>query len=612
MLDFRNLNTLWASVLVETLYRCGLETAIICPGSRSAPLTVAFAQHPAVEAIPVLDERSASFFALGIAQRTHKPVVLVCTSGTAGANFYPAVIEAKESRVPLIVLTADRPPELRDCNAGQAIDQQKLFGDFPNYYAELAIPETDLLDYLRQKVAQAFQQAIAPVAGAVHLNIPLRDPLAPVIAEDIQASSKSFPEDFFQHLSIQSPAIDQSFPIPSEWHDRKGIIIAGVAAPKHPELYCTAIAQLSQTLGYSVLAEGLSPVRNFASFQPHLITTYDSILRNHDRAAKLAPEIVIRIGAMPISKILRSWLTQVNPEIWIIDETPRSIDPIHGRTQQIYATIEDLKVPLMKGDLGGSPTTEPINQTGATQNPTSIAPDLIPPNSFRGAVPTQGGEASYYLNLWQTAESKLRTHIDQIFTATTNILESKVAWLLPQVLPPNTPIFIANSMPVRDVEYFWPGNDRHIQPFFNRGANGIDGTLSTALGVAHQGKPTVLLTGDLALLHDTNGFLMRKYLRGSLTIVVINNNGGGIFGMLPIAQFEPPFEEFFSTPQNVDFADLCKTYGINHCVINDWETFCHQLEALPKQDIQVLEVRCDRTVDVTWRKQFQENVAAGV
>ena len=143
-LDFRNLNTLWASILVETLYRCGLKYAIVCPGSRSAPLTIAFAQHPHIEAIPVLDERSASFFALGLAKQTDRPVALVCTSGTAGANFYPAVIEARESRVPLLVLTADRPPELRDCNAGQAIDQQKLYGDFPNYYCELAIPELDI------------------------------------------------------------------------------------------------------------------------------------------------------------------------------------------------------------------------------------------------------------------------------------------------------------------------------------------------------------------------------------------------------------------------------------------------------------------------------------
>jgi 2-succinyl-5-enolpyruvyl-6-hydroxy-3-cyclohexene-1-carboxylate synthase len=579
MLDFRNLNTLWASVLAETLYRCGLETAIVCPGSRSAPLTIAFAQHPGIEAIPVLDERSASFFALGIAQRTGKPVVLVCTSGTAGANFYPAVIEARESRVPLLVLTADRPPEMRDCNAGQAIDQQKLFGDFVNYYAELAIPEVRLLGYLRQKLAQAWMQATYPIGGAVQLNVPLRDPLAPVIQADIQALAESFPDNFFEHLDSVENVIHSSFVIPAEWYDRKGIIIAGVARTGDAVAYCQAIAQLSTTLGFPVLAEGLSPVRNFASLQPHLITTYDAILRNGDRSAELAPDIVIRVGEMPISKVLRDWLGCVEPEIWIIDRASRSIDPVHGRTRQIFGAIEEL--------------------AGPERNPPS--------------PPWKGGDMSRdYLLGWMRAELGARSLIDDTFGAEPRIVESKVAWLLSRSLPDETPIFISNSMPVRDVECFWRPNDRRIQPFFNRGANGIDGTLSTALGVAHGGQPAVLLTGDLALLHDTNGFLIRKYLRGSLTIVLINNNGGGIFGMLPIAQFNPPFEEFFATPQDVDFADLCKTYGVGHSIITDWQMLIQRLNPLPEQGIQVLEVRCDRAIDAPWRKHFQEKLSANL
>ncbi|PSO94433.1 MAG: 2-succinyl-5-enolpyruvyl-6-hydroxy-3-cyclohexene-1-carboxylic-acid synthase, partial [Cyanobacteria bacterium SW_6_48_11] len=180
-LDFRNTNTLWSSIIAETLKRLGLTTAIICPGSRSAPLTVAFAQHPEIEAIPILDERSAAFFALGVAKRSHVPAALVCTSGTAGANFYPAVIEASESQVPLLVLTADRPPELRDCHAGQAIDQQKLYGSYPNWQAELALPsqKIGMLRYLRQTIVQAVKRSLFSVPGAVHLNVPFREPLAP-------------------------------------------------------------------------------------------------------------------------------------------------------------------------------------------------------------------------------------------------------------------------------------------------------------------------------------------------------------------------------------------------------------------------------------------------
>jgi 2-succinyl-5-enolpyruvyl-6-hydroxy-3-cyclohexene-1-carboxylate synthase len=572
MLDFRNLNTLWASILAETLSRCGLTTTIVCPGSRSAPLAVAFAQHPHIEAIPVLDERSASFFALGIAKRTHKPVVIVCTSGTAGANFYPAVIEARESRVPLLILTADRPPEMRDCNSGQTIDQQKLFGQYVKHYSELATPSVARLDYLRQTIAQAYHQALYPTPGAVHLNLPLRDPLAPISQPEIAALAETFPEDFFQHLSSQSP-INSSWDIPAAWYDRQGIIIAGVAAPTNPEFYVSQIAKLSRTLGYPVLAEGLSPLRNYANLQTHLITTYDKILRTPALAKTLQPEIVIRIGEMPTSKVLREWLTKCQPQTWIISESSRSIDPLHGRSQQIFATIADLKVPLKKGDLGGLP--------------------LPPPTDYR--------------QTWSIAEQKTRYTIDQTLNATSQLLESKVAWLLSQTLPQNSQIFISNSMPVRDVEYFWQPNDRHIHPFFNRGANGIDGTLSTALGVAHHGQPTVLLTGDLALLHDTNGFLIRQYFQGSLTIVLINNNGGGIFGMLPIAQFDPPFEEFFSTPQNINFANLCQTYEIEHTIIQDWQHFEQCLSRIAINGIRILEIKTDRHHDTQWRKQFFQN-----
>ncbi|WP_254721985.1 2-succinyl-5-enolpyruvyl-6-hydroxy-3-cyclohexene-1-carboxylic-acid synthase [Kovacikia minuta] len=193
-IDFTNTNLVWTSILAETLQRLGLRTAIVCPGSRSAPLAVAFARHPKIEALPVLDERSAAFFALGIARQSHLPVVLVCTSGTAGANFYPAVIEARESRVPLLVLTADRPPELRDCNAGQAIDQHKLYGTFPNWQAELALPslEPSLLAYLRQTTIYAWEQTLYPVPGPVHLNLPFRDPLAPLPQPEAQTLAETF------------------------------------------------------------------------------------------------------------------------------------------------------------------------------------------------------------------------------------------------------------------------------------------------------------------------------------------------------------------------------------------------------------------------------------
>lgn len=584
-IDFRNTNTLWASVLVETLSRLGLQTAVICPGSRSAPLAIAFAAHPDIEAIPILDERSAAFFALGKARNAGLPVALVCTSGTAGANFYPAIIEARESRIPLLVLTADRPPQLRDCHAGQAIDQTRFYSNYPNWQAELAVPALDLrlLAYLRQTIIHAWDRSRIPTPGVVHLNCPFCDPLPPLPQPEAQAFKTQFPRDFFDFLIPVGLSAKPKAYIPNSspafvlgdtlqvWQQfDRGIIIAGVAQPQHPETYCRSIAKLSQTLGFPVLAEGLSPVRNYASLNPNLISTYDLILRNPQLAEKLAPEIVIQIGDLPTSKELRNWLETTQPRIWILDPSHHNFDPLHGKTLHLQVDIEQL-----------------------------VLPESIP-------------SSSAFLPHWCEVETQIRDDIDRTMGELDAIVEPKLAWLLSGILPPHTPIWIANSMPVRDVEWFWKPNDRHIQPFFNRGANGIDGTLSSALGMAHrvrvaspkENRPSILLTGDLSLLHDTNGFLIQNKWVGHLTILLINNNGGGIFQMLPISQFEPPFEEFFATPQHIDFAQLGCAYGVEYEEITAWEQLKQKLDPLPNSGIRVLELKTDRQLDTHWRKQY--------
>ncbi|MGB7415839.1 MAG: 2-succinyl-5-enolpyruvyl-6-hydroxy-3-cyclohexene-1-carboxylic-acid synthase, partial [Thermosynechococcaceae cyanobacterium] len=322
-LDFRNLNLLWSSILAETLYRLGLTTAIICPGSRSGPLAVAFAEHPYLEAISILDERSAAFFALGLARRTTTPVVLICTSGTAGANFYPAIIEAREGRVPLLVLTADRPPELRHCHAGQAIDQLQLFAHYPTWQAELSLPsaESDRLNYLRQTVVYAWERSQIPTPGPIHLNVPFRDPLAPIPDAEIEAMASTFNiEHFFAAVQpLQTTAqIKISEHIWEQWRQcQRGLIIAGPASPQNAEAYCGVIATLSQHLHWPVLAEGLSPLRNFASLNPYLISSYDQLLRHSNVAEQLPPDGVIRIGELPTSKVLRSWLQSTDPRQWL-------------------------------------------------------------------------------------------------------------------------------------------------------------------------------------------------------------------------------------------------------------------------------------------------------
>jgi 2-succinyl-5-enolpyruvyl-6-hydroxy-3-cyclohexene-1-carboxylate synthase len=577
--DFRNTNTLWASVLVGTLVRLGLKTAVVSPGSRCAPLTLALASHPQVEALPILDERSAAFFALGLAKRTGCPSLLVCTSGTAAAHYYPAVIEARESQVPLLVLSADRPPQLRHCASGQTIDQQKLFGDFPNWYAELALPQADLtlLAYLRQTLVQAWHRSLWPTPGPVHLNCPLEDPLAPVADGSAAALPGQLGEGFWRALGPIPGPIDLPGPLLTDlaaqlhhWQGcDRGLIIAGPAQPPHPLPYSQALATLSRCLGWPVLAEALSPLRQRASLNPNLVTSYDAILTRVGNSADLVPESVLQVGPLPTSKTLRQWLQRSQPRRWLVGPGVANLDPLHGSTTALGASLEQLAQ--------------------------AAAPLAPPPHP------------SAYRQRWLEQEHRTRQHLDQTLADLSDLFSGKVPWLMAQVLPPQTPVVIANSLPIREAEWFWPPSDRGLRPLCNRGANGIDGTLSTALGVAHGGTPTVLLTGDLALLHDTNGWLSLPGLRGHLTVVVINNQGGGIFQGLPIAQFDPPFEQFFAMPQRVDLNHLCAAYGVSYERITRWEQLRACLSFLPSRGARVLEVPCDRR----WDQQQRQLLLSG-
>jgi 2-succinyl-5-enolpyruvyl-6-hydroxy-3-cyclohexene-1-carboxylate synthase len=320
-----------------------------------------------------------------------------------------------------------------------------------------------------------------------------------------------------------------------------------------------------------VLAEGLSPLRNYAELNPYLISTYDLILRNQQLAKQLAPEMVIQVGEMPTSKELRTWIDATQARRWVIDKSNQNLDPLHGRTTHLRISVEEIKIE--EGNLSFS---------------------------------------SDYGKKWCDAEAKVRLVVDETMGKIDELIESKAAWLISQILPSGTPLFIANSMPVRDVEYFWKPNNLGVRSHFNRGANGIDGTLSTALGIAHRQQSSVMLTGDLALLHDTNGFLIRNKFVGHLTIVLINNNGGGIFEMLPIAKFDPPFEEFFGTPQDIDFAQLSATYNVQHELITSWEQLQQKLNPLPATGIRVLELRTNRKADAKWRQDNLRNFAADI
>jgi len=511
----------------------------------------------------VFDERSAAFFALGLARRTRRPVALVCTSGTAGANYLPALIEAEASGVPLIVLTADRPPEMRDCASGQTIDQQKLFGKYAVWEHELALPDVEQLRYLRQTIAYAFRRSLTPLRGPVHLNVPFRDPLAPVETEGHFLPRDFRLEPFLQKLSPPQVSGTVAQLDDLEEHS-KGLIVAGYTLTGDREAYAEAVIAMANQLGWPVLADVLSPVRTYAPKEAPVITHYDILLRDEAWAARHRPDFVLQFGDLPTSKVLRNWLRDAEAETLVIDSTYRNLDPVHARSTHLR--------------LGDDAYAEPLDNDHAT--------------------------LSGFARDWIKAEQEQRERIQKSIRELDQMFEGKVAYLLSRKLPNGTPVFLASSMPVRDAESFWMPSERGYAIHANRGANGIDGTLSSALGIAHGRRSAVLLTGDLAFLHDSNGLLIAPKLRGSLTVILINNGGGRIFENLPIAAFEPPFEEYFATPQQVDFGQLCAAHGVEHQLVDDWPSFVRLISDLPRQGMRVLEIRTDAKRDVPLRRRL--------
>lgn len=566
----KSVSALWGQKSVKALEDFGIRHAVVAPGSRSTPLALPLALSKVISSYPILDERSASFFALGIAKQTHRPTVLVCTSGTAAANFFPAIIEARLSGVPLIILTADRPPELRDCSSGQTIRQTNIFGEYPVWSHEVATPEESptLLAYLRETMWQAVQRSQNPFPGPVHLNMPFRDPLVDV-GIDTNEKEKIPP---LNNSHDQKEVTDQAIakkhflnPSPElhhfiERHQDKTrvLIIAGPANPVEPEHYTTQVLNLAKALGAPILADVLSPVRHYERAENTIISAYDQILSQTSFDNNLEPHLVIQLGPLPTSKVLRAWLQQLEATLFVQGELPENTDPLHR---------PKMRLPFVLGEL------QNLHQT-----------------AFQGRSP--------YAEGWLNESKKMSEKWMLLDKENGPIREPQWPRILARTLSAGTVIMVASSMPVRDAEWFWPVNNKAFRVLANRGANGIDGTLSTALGIAEANKrPSVLVTGDLAFLHDSNGLLNAGKIQGSLQVIVLNNNGGGIFDYLPVSQFNPPFEEYFLTPQEVDIGKLCEAHGVQYQFLVDSSDLKRCLQNPPTQGLEVLEIKLIKEED---------------
>lgn len=577
------INAAWGALAMEVLARLGVESVVSSPGSRSTPLVYAAVRNAKLEVIPVLDERAAAFFALGLAKRTGRPTVLVCTSGTALANYAPAVAEADHSGTPLIILTADRSLEERACGAGQTLDQVKYFGSQVRHFAELLLPEANLpaLRYLRQTLVHALDRSLQSNPGPVHLNFPFRDPLVP----DLDPNAVPVIET--ADLESAATVITRSTEAVAACHlmdavaierlssHQKGLIIVGDFNPTQGDAgggaaFAQAVAQLSTTLGWPVLADVLNPLRAHANSDAAPLTQYDAILRDlnfeseseSDRAAALAPTAILQIGALPTSKTLRAWLRDLDAVTFLLANRPANLDPLHR-----VAT-------LLHGDA-------------------ATLVEVIEPQKA----------APGWMQSWHEAEAAQLAKNDAKLTNTDALFGGKAPWLLSKVLPAEAAVFFANSMSVRYAEMFWRVRPTGGAQIGNRGVNGIDGNLATAVGLAHGGAPAVCLIGDLAFLHDYSALLLAGQMRGSLTIVLLNNAGGGVFEFLPIAQHNPPFEKYFATPQTVDVSALCAAHAIHHQTITDWQQFEDACKTLPA-GVRVLELKTDRKIDHSTHLNF--------
>jgi 2-succinyl-5-enolpyruvyl-6-hydroxy-3-cyclohexene-1-carboxylate synthase len=529
-LAYANLNQLWARALVDELRIAGISGAVICPGSRSALIALACAEQPALRTWSVIDERSAAFFAIGVAKESGSPAVVISTSGTAAANFLPAVVEAAMAHVPLIALTADRPSDLQGWGALQTIPQRNLYGQFARWSVDLGLPEPSRasLAFLRATAARAVAAARRSPRGPVHLNAPFREPLAPTPA------ASPLP---FEELDAAAAAPSRRFILPQQEPrpealdalrrrlavTPRGVIVCG---PRDlDEGLRGALIALSRGLGYPVLAEATSQVR-FGASAGEIISHYELLLRHRPFAAAHRPEIVLRFGGPLISKVLQGWLDSSGAEIVSFVDDGSLVDPAHSSALFVE----------------GSPI--------AACDRLSIA---------------RGKNGPEWARSFESAERRARAALDDAFGSDEALTEPRVCREVTAAAPPGGTLFVSSSMPIRDVDAFGPGSAALIRVLANRGANGIDGTTSTALGVAaSSNKPTLLLTGDLALIHDLGGLVTASRHELSLAIVVINNNGGGIFSFLPIADFPEHFEALFATPHGLVLSRVADLFGARH------------------------------------------------
>jgi 2-succinyl-5-enolpyruvyl-6-hydroxy-3-cyclohexene-1-carboxylate synthase len=568
--------TLWVRAFCDELAGVGVHEVVVAPGSRSTPLVMAFAGDERFTVRVHLDERSAAFFALGVGKASGMPAVVVTTSGTATANVFPALIEAAQSEAPLLVLTADRPHHLRDSDANQAIDQLRLFGPYPRAFFDVAPPtmEEPSVRYLRMLAARAVAAARGVPAGPVHVNFPLGKPLEPSDEpnEALSGAGRSDGAPFVHvdsgRLSVSSEALEALL---AALDTPSGLIVAGPSAD--PARSGAAAIRLAAATGFPLLADPLSGARYAPSLGAHVVAGYDLFLRDSEVRAALAPSLVLRVGSSPTSAALLGWLLHhKGVRHVVVDGGGRWKD--HGATATEYVHAD--------------------------------AADTLATLAER-AVPSAADE---WRVAWRSTESATRA---AAVSTGGERHEGEVLATVSATVPEATNLFVSSSMPIRDLDAFGLPREETLQVFGNRGASGIDGIVSTAFGVAAAThRPTVCVIGDVALFHDQNGMLWSREPDAWVVFVLIDNDGGGIFHMLPIARHDPEFTKYFVTPHGLDLRHIADMHGVAF-TDSDIDALGDALTAaLESARTCVVRVRTDRETNLRRRHEIAHAVAEAV
>ena len=587
-------NTLWARSFVDELARIGVRDVIIAPGSRSTPLVMAFAADARFHARVHLDERSASFFALGVGKATGRPAAVLTTSGTAVANCFPAVVEASQSGVPLLVLTADRPHRHRGADANQAIDQVGIFGGYVRASFELAPPtlEGPALRHLRTLACRAHAAATGANAGPVHVNFPFDKPLEPVEVPDailsehpLAAIGRPRGAPFVDvRTGVSTPDAAVLDPLAERMVSERGVIVAGPS--ESARRLGPAVHRLATATGFPVLADALSGARFGPSGGAHVVAAYDLFLREEDVREALAPGLVVRVGASPTSASLLEWLLRHNGVTHVVvDEGGRWKD--HGAIATDYlladpvATLDRLAELVeghgRRGGSGGAPGPNPWAQTWRRVEAAALA-GLAGPRDDPGVA-----------------------HEGEVMAAVLGALKG------------DTALVVSSSMPVRDLDAFGHPCTEPIRVHANRGASGIDGVVSTAFGVASRTDgPTVCVIGDIAFFHDQNGLLWSREPDTDVVFVVVDNDGGGIFHTLPIADHEPDFTRFFATPHGIDPRHAAAAHEIDYAEVAVGVVGTEVGRRLRSGGSAVLRVRTDRAANHRAHAEIVGRVAGSV